>query len=92
MTTRPTSFFRLPAEDFATLMRKWFPMAVHLLDGLYLGVRASEAPVHQREHLADLGTPVGQPRPRAQQPGGCRRPGHRAAARTASPGMRHKLG
>ena len=31
-------------------------MAVHLLDGLYVGVRSTEAQVRQREHLADLGT------------------------------------
>lgn len=51
----PTGFFRLAAEDFATLMHTWFPMAVHLLAGLYLGVRASEVQVQRREHLADLG-------------------------------------
>jgi signal transduction histidine kinase len=37
-------------------MRTWFPMAVHLLDGLFLGVRNAEATVRQREHLAQLGT------------------------------------
>lgn len=52
----PTSLFRLRAEDFATLMHQWFPMAVHLLAGLYLGVRASEVQVQRRAHLADLGS------------------------------------
>ena len=56
VTTRPSSFLRLRAEDFASLMRAWFPMAVHLLDGLYLGMRSSEAQIRQREHLAQLGT------------------------------------
>jgi signal transduction histidine kinase len=51
----PTSLFRLAATDFAELMHRWFPMAVHLLAGLYLGVRASEVQVQRREHLADLG-------------------------------------
>jgi signal transduction histidine kinase len=51
----PASLFRLPAADFAELMHRWFPLAVHLLDGLYLGVRASEVQVQRREHLADLG-------------------------------------
>ncbi|HSP37097.1 MAG TPA: ATP-binding protein [Frankiaceae bacterium] len=55
-TTEPSSFFLLPAPDFAEMMRKWFPMAVHLLDGLYLGIRNSESTVRQREHLARLGT------------------------------------
>ena len=51
----PASLFRIPSADFATLMHQWFPMAVHLLAGLYLGVRASEVQVQRREHLADLG-------------------------------------
>jgi signal transduction histidine kinase len=37
-------------------MHTWFPMAVHLLDGLYLGMRYSEAQIHQREHLAQIGS------------------------------------
>ena len=55
-TTAPSAFFRLPAADFATFMRQWFPLAVHLLDGLYVGVRTSEATLRQHEHLARLGT------------------------------------
>ena len=55
-TTAPSAFFRLPAADFAAFMRDRFPMAVHLLDGLYVGVRISEATVRQSEHLARLGT------------------------------------
>jgi signal transduction histidine kinase len=56
ITTSASSFLRLPADDFASLMRTWFPMAVHLLDGLYLGMRYSEAQIHQREHLAQIGS------------------------------------
>ncbi len=55
-TTAPSAFFRLPAGDFATFMRERFPLAVHLLDGLYVGVRTSEATLRQHEHLARLGT------------------------------------
>ena len=55
-TTTASSFFVLPGPDFAEFMRTRFPMAVHLLDGLFLGVRAGEATVRQREHLAQLGT------------------------------------
>jgi signal transduction histidine kinase len=51
----PSRFLRITASDFATLMREWFPLAVHLLDGLYVGLRTSEATVRQREHLAQLG-------------------------------------
>jgi len=55
-TTEPSRFFLLSAADFSEMMRSWFPMAVHLLDGLYLGIRNSESTVRQREHLARLGT------------------------------------
>jgi signal transduction histidine kinase len=55
-TTEPSRFFLLGSTHFAELMRTWFPMAVHLLDGLYLGIRNSESVVRQREHLARLGT------------------------------------
>lgn len=56
VATEPSSFFVLPSAEFAQFMREWFPMAVHLLDGLYLGIRNSEATVREREHLARLGT------------------------------------
>jgi signal transduction histidine kinase len=54
-TIEPSRLLRIAAEDFATLMRDWFPMAVHLLDGLYVGIRTTESMVRQREHLAQLG-------------------------------------
>jgi signal transduction histidine kinase len=45
----------LSAEDFAALVTQQCPMAVHLLDGLYEGVRATESAMRQREHLVQLG-------------------------------------
>ena len=54
-TTRASRFLRLPAEDFAALVHRQCPMAVHLLDGIYEGVRASESTMRQREHLVQLG-------------------------------------
>ena len=54
-TTRPSRFLRLSAEDFATLVTQQCPMAMHLLDGLYEGVRATESAMRQREHLVQLG-------------------------------------
>jgi signal transduction histidine kinase len=53
--TRPSRFLRLPASDFATLVQQQCPMAVHLLDGIYEGVRATESVMRQREHLVQLG-------------------------------------
>src|SRR5207248_11220036 len=50
-----TRLFELAADDFAAALRKWFPMAVHLLDGLFLGLTSTEALLGQREKLAALG-------------------------------------
>ncbi|MFI5844051.1 ATP-binding protein [Catenuloplanes sp. NPDC051500] len=45
----------LPAETFAGIMRDWFPMAVHLLDGLFVGQRAVSTVVSERQRLLALG-------------------------------------
>ncbi len=49
------TFFVLDSADLGTAMRNWFPMAVHLLEGLYLGVRRSSTIVGERERLLSLG-------------------------------------
>ncbi|MGH9225665.1 MAG: cyclic nucleotide-binding domain-containing protein, partial [Acidimicrobiales bacterium] len=54
-TTRPSRFFELPADVFAEVLRGWFPMAAHLLDGLFLGLTNMEALTGQREKLIALG-------------------------------------
>jgi signal transduction histidine kinase len=51
-----STFFMLPAADFRAMMRDWFPMAVHLLEGLFLGLRSSEALVGERQRLVALGS------------------------------------
>ncbi|SDC91357.1 Cyclic nucleotide-binding domain-containing protein [Geodermatophilus telluris] len=49
------TFLALPAAEFAAVFRRWYPMAVHLLQGLFLGSRNSEELVGQRERLLALG-------------------------------------
>ncbi|MGY1670631.1 ATP-binding protein [Geodermatophilus sp. SYSU D00710] len=49
------TFLALPAAEFAAVFRRWYPMAVHLLQGLFLGIRNSEELVGQRERLLALG-------------------------------------
>jgi signal transduction histidine kinase len=49
------SFFVLPADQFGIKVREWFPMAMHLLEGLFIGLRTSQAIVGQRERLLGLG-------------------------------------
>ncbi|MFF5145301.1 ATP-binding protein [Streptomyces sp. NPDC013157] len=54
--SEPTRFFVLPAESFANFMREWFPMAIHLLEGLFLGSQTFQRAVGQRERLLALGS------------------------------------
>ncbi len=49
-------FFVLPAEQFAYAVRTWFPMAMHLLEGLYIGMRDTQTRVGERERLLALGS------------------------------------
>ncbi|WP_327292670.1 ATP-binding protein [Streptomyces sp. NBC_01198] len=54
--TEPSRFFVLSADDFAQIMRDWFPMAVHLLEGLFFGNKTFQQVVSQRERLLALGS------------------------------------
>ncbi|WP_410808962.1 ATP-binding protein [Micromonospora sp. 067-2] len=49
-------FFVLPAGDFAHALRSWFPMPMHLLEGLFFGMRDSQTIVGERERLLALGS------------------------------------
>ncbi|TCO49724.1 ATP-binding protein [Actinocrispum wychmicini] len=51
-----TKMFQLPAEEFGPVVREWFPMAVHLLEGLYFGMQNTQRAVNQRERLLALGS------------------------------------
>jgi len=48
-------FLALPATEFAAKFRQWFPMAVHLLQGMFVGIRNADELVAQRERLLALG-------------------------------------
>jgi signal transduction histidine kinase len=54
--TVPSRFFVLDADKFATLMREWFPMALHLLEGLFFGIQNTQQAIGQRERLLALGS------------------------------------
>jgi signal transduction histidine kinase len=45
----------LPAAAFAERFAAWYPMAVHLLEGMLLGLRRNNAQVAERERLLALG-------------------------------------
>nr|WP_264926413.1 ATP-binding protein [Streptomyces sp. A012304] len=54
--TEPTRFFVLPAQSFSDIMREWFPMAAHLLEGLFFGSKNAQRAIGQRERLLALGS------------------------------------
>jgi len=87
----PSTFFVLAASDFAWLMREWFPMPVHLLEGLFFGQRNSQRVIGQRERLLALGSLSAGLTHELNNPAAA------AVRATASlrervAGMRHKLG
>ncbi|MGM1058722.1 ATP-binding protein [Saccharothrix sp. Mg75] len=47
--------YQLPADEFGAIFREWFPMAVHLLEGLFFGIQNTQRIVSQRERLLALG-------------------------------------
>ena len=84
-------FFVMSAADFSHLMREWFPMAIHLLEGLALGMRSTAAAISERQRLTALGALSAGLMHELNNPAA-------AASRATSAlrqrvaGMRHKLG
>jgi signal transduction histidine kinase len=87
----PSRFFVMEASDFAQFIRERFPMAVHLLEGLFFGTRNTQRVVGQRERLLALGSLSAGLMHELNNPAA-------AAVRATSSlrervaGMRHKLG
>ena len=54
--TEPSRFYVLGADCFAQVMNEWFPMPVHLLEGLFMGTQRTKEVVGQRERLLALGS------------------------------------
>src|SRR5208282_3694305 len=89
--SEPSRFFVLDARDFARLMKDWFPMPVHLLEGVFFGYRNTQQVVAQRERLLALGSLSAGLTHELNNPAAA------AVRATASlrervAGMRHKLG
>ncbi|NMN98062.1 ATP-binding protein [Antrihabitans stalactiti] len=88
---KPTRFYVLDAQIFAQMMQEWFPMAVHLLEGIFFGNRNSRQIIDQRERLLALGQLSAGLTHELNNPAA-------AAVRATSSlrervaGMRHKLG
>jgi signal transduction histidine kinase len=47
--------YELPAVELGAAMRQWFPMAMHLLEGLFFGMRNNNQAAAERERLLALG-------------------------------------
>lgn len=45
----------LPSREFSAVFHRWYPMAVHLLQGTFIGLSNTNALVGQRERLLALG-------------------------------------
>jgi signal transduction histidine kinase len=84
-------FFMMSAADFGWMTREWFPMAIHLLEGLALGMRSTQAAISERQRLMALGALSAGLMHELNNPAA-------AASRATSAlrqrvaGMRHKLG
>ncbi|MFN0281143.1 MAG: ATP-binding protein [Kineosporiaceae bacterium] len=48
-------FLVFDAAELAVKIREWFPMAMHLVEGLFVGIRSSNEIVGRRERLLSLG-------------------------------------
>jgi signal transduction histidine kinase len=54
--TETSDFFELGADVLRDIMRDWFPMAQHLLSGLFQGFTTRQRNIAQRERLLALGS------------------------------------
>ncbi|EFC85441.1 ATP-binding protein [Parafrankia sp. EUN1f] len=89
--TSPSRFVVLDGVALAQLMREWFPMAVHMLEGLFFGLQNLQQQTGQRERLLALGSLSAGLTHELNNPAAA------AVRATASlrervAGMRHKLG
>jgi signal transduction histidine kinase len=89
--TEPSRFFVLDAATFAELMHEWFPMAVHLLEGLFFGNKNTQQAIGQRERLLALGSLSAGLTHELNNPAAAAVRAT-AALRERVAGMRHKLG
>jgi signal transduction histidine kinase len=83
-------FFVLTGDDFSTAVRTWFPMAIHLLEGLFQGLNRSQQIVNQRQQLLALGALAAGLTHELNNPAAAAVRAT-AALRQRVEGMRHKL-
>jgi signal transduction histidine kinase len=89
--TAPSTLFLLPAQEWAAAIRTWFPMAIHLLEGLFFGIQSTNRAIGQRERLLALGSLSAGLTHELNNPAAAAVRAT-AALRERVAGMRHKLG
>jgi signal transduction histidine kinase len=89
--TKDSAFLALPATEWAEALRRWFPLPIHLLEGLVVGMRRTSTIQGERERLLALGSlsaglthELNNPAAAAQRA--------TESLRSRVAGMRHKLG
>ena len=89
--TQDATFLALPATEWAEALREWFPLPIHLLEGLVVGMRRTSTITSERERLLALGSlsaglthELNNPAAAAQRA--------TESLRSRVAGMRHKLG
>ena len=89
--TQDSTFLALPAPEWAEALRSWFPLPIHLLEGLVVGMRRTSTIQSERERLLALGSlsaglthELNNPAAAAQRA--------TESLRSRVAGMRHKLG
>jgi signal transduction histidine kinase len=87
----PSRFFVLDADTFAEMMNEWFPMSVHLLEGVFFGTKNTQQAIGQRERLLALGSLSAGLTHELNNPAAAAVRAT-AALRERVAGMRHKLG
>jgi len=89
-TTADATFLALRAREFERVFRAWYPMAVHLLQGLFMGQQNTASVIGQRERLLALGKlSAGLTHELNNPAAAAGRAAHDLRDRVA--GMRHKL-
>jgi signal transduction histidine kinase len=89
--TEPSRLFVMSAATYTQMIHQWFPMALHLLEGLFFNVQNTQQVIGQRERLLALGSLSAGLTHELNNPA-------TAAVRATSAlrervaGMRHKLG
>jgi signal transduction histidine kinase len=87
----PSRFFVLDADPLAEKVREWFPMAMHLIEGVLVGMRRTNERMGERERLQALGALSAGLTHELNNPAAAAVRAV-AALRERVAGMRHKLG